>query len=273
MNKIPHDSYGAYSKNREDKKLSDSAIQVRKFGFTILNSGFTNKEISILSSEFDDLKKDYSKKYSKDIIIRAREDNIIRMPLAFKKIFLDLAFNKPLINLIAELIEGEFLLNQQNGLTNMPNQNYSQAKWHRDLPYQHFTTSKPIAISGLFCIDDFTSHNGATFILPKSHQNEWIPKEYDIKRSATQIEASRGQFIVMDSMAFHSGGINYSSEKRRAINHVFTIPFFKHQVNVHTALKKYNLSDFQKQVLGFKNLVPNSLEEFFLSKIKNSSDE
>lgn len=74
----------------------------------------------------------------------------------------------------------------------------------------------------------------------------------------------------MDSMAFHSGGINHSSIERRAINHVFTIPFFKHQINLHSELKKYDLSFFQKQVLGFKHLTPSSLHEFFQSKIKKN---
>jgi len=270
MNKVPQESYGSFTSKNANKVLSDSAKQVMHSGYTILDSEISKKDINLISDSLRELQEEYTKKYGKETLISAEENNILRMPMAFNKIFLDLAFNKQLINIISELIEGQFLLNQQNALFNVPHEKYSQARWHRDLPYQHFTTSKPIAISGLFCVDDFTTQNGATYILPQSHKEEWIPGDDLIKQSAVQIEASSGQFIVMDSMAFHSGGINHSSIERRAINHVFTIPFFKHQIDLHSELKKYDLSCFQKQVLGFKHLTPSSLNEFFQSKIKKN---
>lgn len=270
MKKVPRESYGSLTSNNQNKVLSDSAKQVMHSGYTILDSEISKKDITLISDSLRALKEEYTKKYGKEMLSTAEENNIIRMPMTFNKIFLDLAFNKQLVNLISELIEGQFLLNQQNALFNLPDEKYSQARWHRDLPYQHFITSKPIAISGLFCVDDFTTQNGATYILPQSHKEEWMPSDNLIKKSSVQIEASSGQFIVMDSMAFHAGGINHSSIERRAINHVFTIPFFKHQVNLHSELKKYALSSFQKQVLGFKNLTPSSLNEFFKSKIKKN---
>ena len=39
---------------------------------------------------------------------------------------------------------------------------HHQSAFHRDLPYQHFTSSRPIAINALFCADEFTNENGAT---------------------------------------------------------------------------------------------------------------
>ena len=268
MKRIPQESYGALTSSKNNS-LSKAAKQVIKSGYTILDSKISKKDILLISNSLSALREEYTKKYGREVLSSAGENNIIRMPFTINKIFLDLAFNKQLINLVSELIEGEFILNQQNALTNKPNEEYSQARWHRDLPYQHFTTSKPIAISGLFCIDNFTIQNGATYILPESHKEEWMPNEDLIKKSAFQIEATSGQFIVMDSMAFHAGGINYSLDERRAVNHVFTIPFFKHQINIHAELEEYALSSFQKQVLGFKNLVPSSLNEFFQSKLQD----
>ncbi|MDC0922913.1 phytanoyl-CoA dioxygenase family protein [Gammaproteobacteria bacterium] len=268
MSSIPKDSYGAYSSPKKHKKISDSAKHVKEFGYAVVDSGLSNSEVSLIADAFDELQALYIEKFNKEELEAIEEKNIFRMPLAFDEIFLKLPFNQKLVNLIEELIEGEFILNQQNALINPPQANYSQAKWHRDLPYQHFVTSKPIAISALFCIDDFTHLNGATHVLPGSHKEEWLPSENQIHDSSKQLEASSGQFIIIDSMAFHSGGINNSDNNRRGINHVFTIPYFKQQINFHDQLQHYHLSDFQQKVLGFRSLSPSSLQDFFKIKME-----
>jgi ectoine hydroxylase-related dioxygenase (phytanoyl-CoA dioxygenase family) len=66
-------------------------------------------------------------------------------------------------------------------------------------------------------------------------------------------------------MCFHAGGINESKADRRGINHVFTIPYIKQQITLPLEMKS-QLNDFEKGVLGFKNLVPDSIEAFLNSK-------
>src|SRR3546814_5583379 len=45
-------------------------------------------------------------------------------------------------------------------------QSYGQGLFHRDLPHQHFVSSRPLAINALFCIDAFLEANGATLVVP-----------------------------------------------------------------------------------------------------------
>ena len=131
------------------------------------------------------------------------------------------------------LIKGSFYLNQQNGIINPTGNTYNQGMWHRDLPYQHFTSSSPLGINALYCVDDFTIENGSTFVLPSTHKVTKFPSEIFVEQNAKQITAKAGSYIVLDCMIFHSGGINNSSNDRRAVNHVFTIPHIKKQIDYH----------------------------------------
>jgi len=267
MTRIPQSSYGAFNK----PKLS--SIRSRQFvetfyeqGYAVINSKISSNELSFLSKSFDEMHNNYVKKYGKDNLQAISEIDVVRMPLIHNKIFLELVFNKNIISLVSKLIEGNFILNQQNGVINRPGEDYSQLNWHRDLPYQHFTTSKPIAISCLFCIDDFTKKNGATHVLPGSHNEEWFPSSEEIHNRSIQIEAEKGNYIIINSMCYHSGGFNESKSSRRGINHVFSIPFIKPQINFPDTIKE-DLSTYQKQILGFQNKIPSSIEDFFELKI------
>ena len=89
------------------------------------------------------------------------EHNGIRAPFLIDKtgIFVKLVTNDKLLQLVSKLIKGSFYLNQQNGIINPAGNTYNQGMWHRDLPYQHFTSSSPLGINALYCVDDFTIEN------------------------------------------------------------------------------------------------------------------
>ncbi|MFX5510311.1 hypothetical protein ABTD49_20870, partial [Acinetobacter baumannii] len=79
----------------------------------------------------------------------------IRAPLVHgSAVFRRLATNPVLMEVLQKLIVGKFILNQQNGVINPPGATYNQGAWHRDLPYQHYVSSTPLAVNALFCVDD-----------------------------------------------------------------------------------------------------------------------
>jgi ectoine hydroxylase-related dioxygenase (phytanoyl-CoA dioxygenase family) len=124
---------------------------------------------------------------------------------------------------------------------------------------------KPIAINALFCVDDFTFENGATFVLPASHKCEAFPSENYVKKNALQIEAKAGSFIVLDCMVFHTGGFNKTNLERRAVNHLYNIPYFKQQINIPMNMTSTKLSAEAIDILGFNYVEPSSISDY-LSK-------
>ena len=89
-----------------------------------------------------------------------------RCPLVYDEAFLALAAQAGVLALCRELLGDYVILMQQNGVINPSGQRHTQLAYHRDLPYQHFVSSRPLAISALFCIDPFTAETGATTVIP-----------------------------------------------------------------------------------------------------------
>ncbi len=112
-------------------------------------------------------------------------------------------------------------------------------------------------------IDDFTRVNGATFVLPASHKSESFPSADYIERNARQIEAKAGSFILLDCMLFHSGGLNTTPNARRAVNHIYNIPYFKQQIHIPANMSDKTLSRADREILGFDYAEPQSVEDYF----------
>lgn len=172
------------------------------------------------------------------------------------------------MNVLGKLIIGRFILNHQNAIINPPGEPYNQGAWHRDLPYQHYVSSSPLAINALFCVDDFTTENGSTFVLPASHRAAKYPSASYIQKNALQIEARAGQYILLDCMLFHSGGFNRTNAERRAVNHVYTIPYFKQQINLSKLLTNVYINSDYIELFGIGLEEPGSIEEYLLIRTR-----
>ena len=245
-------SYGVLKKDTSSTIVENAVEEIRNLGFTVVHSGHSDDELKTLSEKFDLVCLSYTNKFGKDRLKEIDEHNTIRLPLAFDKCFLDLANNPVIIDILKKLIVGKFILNQQNGIINPAGQQYNQRAWHRDLPYQHFLSSTPLAISALFCVDDFNLENGATHVLPASHKHEVFPSNPYILKSGVQVTAPAGSFIVMDGMSFHRGGNNLTEQNRRGVNHVYTIPLIRQQIDIQSVFDELDLDEDPVATAEFK---------------------
>ncbi|NRQ42313.1 phytanoyl-CoA dioxygenase family protein [Rheinheimera sp. YQF-2] len=251
--KIPTQSYGILEQKQVLTDIEEIREQFLTNGYAVLDAGLSGADIATIQADFDTLSQRYITHYGSDKLKSCDEYHTIRAPLLFENsdTFLRLALNPVLLEFVSSVIAGSFILNQQNAITNPSRQPYNQGKWHRDLPYQHFVSSRPIAVNALYCVDDFTSDNGSTYVLPFSHLREEMPSTRYIKNHAVQICAKAGRFIVINCMTFHTGGFNLSPSDRRAVNHLFNIPFFKQQIKIPGNLSAEGLNEQQKKILGF----------------------
>jgi ectoine hydroxylase-related dioxygenase (phytanoyl-CoA dioxygenase family) len=202
---------------------------------------------------------------------KINEQNLVRCPLLYDEFFIDIATNHRVMEIVKKVLGDYFILHLQNGIINKPNEEHHQSSWHRDLPYQNFVISKPLALGALFCIDDFTNESGSTFVLPHSHRVELIPSSQYIEKNSKQIIAKAGSVILFDSMLFHKAGYNSANYIRRAINNVFVVPIIKQQINLPIALNgKYSDDDFLSKLLGYQSNSPSSDIEWRNNRIKNA---
>jgi hypothetical protein len=259
--------YGVREQHVVATDLDKAAEEITYLGYAVIESGYSAQEISRFGRLFDTAHRQYVELHGEDFLKQIDEYNGIRLPLALDDGFLELAINPKVLELVQALIKNEFILNQQNGVINPPGGEYNQAAWHRDLPYQHFVSSRPLAISALYCVDDFTTQNGATLVAPASHTQEERPSDSFLKSNTKQITAPAGSFIMLDGMVFHSGGANKTSSRRRAVNHVYSTAFIKQQIDIPSALTDRAVkSKVAADLLNFKYAIRRSVADFLQSR-------
>jgi ectoine hydroxylase-related dioxygenase (phytanoyl-CoA dioxygenase family) len=203
-----------------------------------------------------------------DVLERLGEGNTARAPLHRDPRFLALAADPTVMAICARLLDGYFILNQQNAVVNPPSgQKYHQTAYHRDLPYQHFVSSRPIALSALYCADEFNEENGATLVLAGSHKQESFPSAEVVARWERGVVAPAGSYVVFDSMLFHRAGVNRSPRPRRAVNHVYSRPFLKQQIVLPQLLGDGFTSDpGMRRLLGYDCDPPASVDAWLLAR-------
>jgi ectoine hydroxylase-related dioxygenase (phytanoyl-CoA dioxygenase family) len=196
------------------------------------------------------------------------EGNTARAPLHRDARFLELAQNPVVLAICERLLDGYFLLNQQNAVVNPPvGQFFHQTAYHRDLPYQHFTSSRPIAISALYCADAFEADNGATLMLAGSHKQESFPSESVVERWQQSVLAPAGSYLVFDSMLFHRAGVNRSPRARRAVNHVYSRAFLRQQILLPRLLGEgFTQDPATRRLLGYDADAPDTVEAWMASR-------
>lgn len=270
---IPQASYGILEAAKVESAVEAAVEQIRHLGYAVVESGYSSQELDSLSSEFNLVKEEYVCEFGEDYLRALGEQNTIRAMLTRRgsSAFWRLAFNSEVLAVVNALIQGKFILNQQNGIINPSRSSYNQGAWHRDLPYQHFVATRPLALNALFCIDEFTTENGSTFVLPASHLKECFPSPTFVSGNAIQVEAPRGSFIVLDCMLYHSGGSNRSERDRRAVNHVYTIPYLKQQIALPSNVNTEGISEIERQILGCNYLEPHSIREYLQNRDRKTT--
>jgi hypothetical protein len=261
--------YGVIEQATSNTDVELACESIRHLGYGTIDGGYASGWLRSLSDAFERARDRYHSEHGGPDALRAiDEHNTIRLPLALEPMFLELAANDKILEICSRLIPGYVVLNQQNGIINPPrSERYNQGAWHRDLPYQHFVSSRPLAINALFCLDAFTIENGATRVLPASHRQEGFPSDHFVGAHAATVTAPAGSFIVLDCMMFHSGGVNTTANPRRAVNHVYAIPLIRQQIDLPRALGEDFATDGKlRRLLGYDLGIPGSVAEYLAAR-------
>jgi hypothetical protein len=264
-------SYGVTSQTIPSSIIEIHCENLKRNGFSIVDSQIPDVMLKKIDEEIINLKNQYVKNFQNFNLGELDEQNTVRAPLLYSPLFFEICFNKSIIDVLSIALQNNFILNQQNVITNPAKKKYNQAHWHRDLPYQHLISSRPLAFNALFCVDDFRLENGSTFILPGSHLHEKFPSDEHIHANQLQITAKKGQFILIDSMVYHKGGYNSSINDRVAVNNVYTLPMIRRQIDFDANDFQYSLESFDAESilrLGLKYKSFKGVGEFLESRKK-----
>lgn len=115
----------------------------------------------------------------------------------------------------------------------------------------------PFVANTLIALDDFTEANGATRIVPGSH-NWSVP--VDPKREVTYAEMPAGSLLVFNGSLWHAGGGNRTSDqRRRSINLNYTLSWLRQQENQYIGIPRETwlaLPEKLQRLLGSRSTPP-----------------
>jgi ectoine hydroxylase-related dioxygenase (phytanoyl-CoA dioxygenase family) len=200
---------------------------------------------------------------------RSGEIGVLRLVANYDQVFLDLLATPEILAVVDATVSPTAVLHLQNGFI-LPSFKAGEApkvfqnRYHMDFP--RILNGYLASINVMIAIDEFRPDNGATIVIPGSHQQPTAPDLGKLEHTAVAATCPAGSMLVFDSTLFHAAGPNTSGADRLAINHQFTRSWIKQQVDYVRALgdqKVLGQSPRTQQLLGWYTRVVSSLNEYY----------
>lgn len=271
----PIQAYGV-TQQRELQNESDRiAEEVQLQGFSVCTNVLSEDELTRCREKMDAVYAQQEQEFGRAHLEAIKELNVARALCVYDEFFLRSVAAHPKVLAFMERVLGNyFVLHLQNGVINRPGEAHHQSSWHRDLPYQNFVSSKPLALNALFCIDPYTIETGCTWVVPFSHRNEYVPSNDYIEQHKQPLIAPPGSVVFFDSMLFHAAGYNASTIIRRAINNVYVTGIIRQQIDLPSALGGKYADDPQlARLLGYEAQTPKSVNEFRQRRMQRNANQ
>lgn len=236
-------------------------------GWTTIPDVLSADEVSKITESTLEIYDNQVKEFGEEELARMNDRFIVRAPLCYDDKFTDLATHPALMDFCKRVLGDNFVLLMQNGIINNPVSRQYQTRWHRDLNYQHWVSTKPLSINALFCLTDFNVKTGGTHILSGTHLREEFPSERFVLANEACVNVPAGTLILMDAMLYHRAGANTSDHNRIGINHVIGLPFLAQQVNLSESLELKPQYEKFAPYFGFKWSAASSPSEWRRRKL------
>jgi ectoine hydroxylase-related dioxygenase (phytanoyl-CoA dioxygenase family) len=206
--------------------------------------------------------------YGESLLERIGDYGVMRAMMDVDPFFLQLVRHPKIFPYVEATVGATSILHLQNGVVAHPDRPHNQGRYHRDFP-KDFLPSKIISFNTFIAVDDFNEETGGTWVVPGTHRFESLPSDDYVQAHEKQLSMPAGSVLFFDSMLWHRGGVNYSSQIRRGMNHQFTRPFIKQQLDYPVIMKgKVDLESPVAQTLGMWAIPPKSVAEYRVSDPK-----
>ena len=199
----------------------------------------------------------------------AGELGVLRLMMRYDPYFFKMLEVPELLSVVDRALSNTAILHLQNGfiLPSFPTDSTPavfQNAFHPD--FSRVLNGYVASVNVMFAIDPFTRDNGATLVVPGTHQRMEPPDPAYLARHAVPAECAAGSMLVFDSTLWHAAGRNTSGKDRLAINHQFTRSFFKQQIDYVRAIGDTVIQEQEartQQLLGWYTRVVTSLDEYY----------
>jgi ectoine hydroxylase-related dioxygenase (phytanoyl-CoA dioxygenase family) len=245
------------------------AEAVARDGYAVVESVVDRAMLEETRTRMYAVRDDIVREIGLERLERAGEVGVLRLMMRSDPFFLRYLELPALLSAIDGTVSPTATLHLQNGfiLPSFPAEESPkvfQTSYHQDFP--RVLNGYLASINVFFAIDEFRRTNGATWVVPASHQKAERPAQSEIDAKAVPVECPAGSMIVFDSTLWHAAGANTSGRDRLAINHQFTRSWIKQQIDYVRALGDAVVQAQPartQQLLGWYTRVVTNLDEYY----------
>lgn len=243
--------------------------QVSTTGYAVVESVLSESFIQTTRDAMYRVRETISRDVGQERLGRAGELGVLRLMMKYDPHFFRFLEVPELLAIVDGSISNTAIMHLQNGFI-LPSHRAGetpgifQTTFHQDFP--RVLNGYLASINIMFAIDDFSTHTGATFVVPGTHQMMTPPTDDYLKANAVPVQCPAGSMVVFDSTLWHAAGDNTSGHDRLAINHQFTRSFIKQQIDYVRALGDQVVLAQRprtQQLLGWYTRVVTSLDEYY----------
>jgi ectoine hydroxylase-related dioxygenase (phytanoyl-CoA dioxygenase family) len=262
---MPRSALPSFDCRRDERWLEKTLAALSYVGVAVVEDVLSAESLEGLRSAmyrtFDAIKSELGQ----ERLDRAGEAGVLRLMFRHDPLFFSVMELPEVLAVVDGTVSETAVLHVQNGFILPSGAGGShQHSFHRDFP--RYLDGYVASVNTLIAIDEFTPENGATIVVPGTHQRSERPDDAYLAGESVAVECPAGSMLVFDSTLWHAAGVNQSGRDRLGINQQFTRSFFKQQLDCVRALGADVIqaqSPRTQQLLGWYTRVPTSLDEYY----------
>lgn len=249
--------------------LDAALASVRSNGFAVVESVLDADFLARTRDGMHEVQERILADIGRERLERAGELGVLRLMMRYDAHFFRFLELPAVLTIADGTVSATAIMHLQNGFI-LPSFAVSkqrevfQNSYHQDFP--RVLNGYLASINVFFAVDHFSRENGATWVVPGSHQHDVCPSLEERTERAIPLECPAGSMIVFDSTLWHAAGANSSGNDRLAINHQFTRSWIKQQMDYVRALGGAIVATQRprtQQLLGWYTRVVTSLDEYY----------
>ena len=157
------------------------------------------------------------------------------------------------LGLLDRLLEPNYLLSQLQVIDIQPGE--APQPLHPDDAFYPWPRPRPpLGVATIWPLDDFTTENGATVVLPGSHLwNDHLPTAAEAAAAVPAV-MPRGALLLFLGTLWHGGGANRSDRARACVTAQYCAPWCRQQENFSLSVPRERVrqcSEHVQRMLGY----------------------
>jgi ectoine hydroxylase-related dioxygenase (phytanoyl-CoA dioxygenase family) len=207
---------------RDDTLTAEEKMFLDENGYLPLVNLLSKAQTQVIADRLDDLAAEEGEEAGKEF---RQEAGTIRLSdLVNKGEAFEVCYTHPrVLAAIAHVLSNDLKLSSLNSRFALPGEGLQRlhVDWKEAVPAGAYQVCNSI-----WLIDAFTPENGATRVVPGSHQKGRLPQDEMADPMATHPEeallaAPAGTVVIFNSHTWHGGTLNRTNRPRRAIHSYF----------------------------------------------------